>query len=186
MSIALIMVKDCQIDMVDGVIPAWRTVEGTVLLKPSKHTIIFSHMILVSSDQERKQNGYEIFFQSTLNSYSMMLIIYDCAGAPTAPTKANIAPSEPTNKAQLIIDAARNGHIGVVQELLDKGADVNAKDNKNRTALMLAFENGHKEIMELLMRAGATKEPPRGSQRSSAVAARQRGQGWFSNRGFSR
>jgi ankyrin repeat protein len=42
-----------------------------------------------------------------------------------------------------------------VQELLNKGADVNAKTNRGKTALILASDKGHRKIVELLIRAGA-------------------------------
>jgi ankyrin repeat protein len=47
------------------------------------------------------------------------------------------------------------GHTEIVQLLLEKGADVNAKDDDGRTALMLAAEKGHTEIVQLLLERGA-------------------------------
>jgi len=49
------------------------------------------------------------------------------------------------------------GHKEVVELLLKKGADVNAKDKNGRTALMIASKKGHKEIVELLKFYGAKK-----------------------------
>ena len=46
-------------------------------------------------------------------------------------------------------------HPEFVQLLLDKGADVNAMSKTNRTALGDASMNGHKEIREMLIKAGA-------------------------------
>ena len=42
--------------------------------------------------------------------------------------------------------------------LLAKGADVNAKANNGATALMLAAQNGHKEIVEMLLAKGAKND----------------------------
>jgi ankyrin repeat protein len=39
--------------------------------------------------------------------------------------------------------------------LLSNGADVNAINNHGVTALMLAYVNGHKEIVRILKEAGA-------------------------------
>jgi len=43
------------------------------------------------------------------------------------------------NRTALML-AAKNGHTEVVSLLIDKGADMNAKDNVGRTALMRARE----------------------------------------------
>jgi ankyrin repeat protein len=51
--------------------------------------------------------------------------------------------------------ASQNGHKEVVQLLLDKGADVNAKATDGKTALVAATEDGHNEVRDLLIRAGA-------------------------------
>jgi len=59
--------------------------------------------------------------------------------------------------ATALIWAAEAGHIQVVKDLLDKGADVN-KESWDGTALKIAKEKGHNEIVELLVKVGAMKE----------------------------
>jgi ankyrin repeat protein len=59
-------------------------------------------------------------------------------------------PSHPGKK--------RTDWVGVVQLLLDSGAQVNAQASNGITALMLAHTTGQKEIIELLEKAGA--DPP--------------------------
>jgi ankyrin repeat protein len=51
--------------------------------------------------------------------------------------------------------AAEEGHLETVQALLAAGADVNAKDMAEQTALKLATLLELPEIMEVLKRAGA-------------------------------
>lgn len=51
--------------------------------------------------------------------------------------------------------AADEGHTDIVHALLANGADVNAKAYDGNTALMLAKQNGHKEIVRILKEAGA-------------------------------
>jgi ankyrin repeat protein len=46
--------------------------------------------------------------------------------------------------------AARHGRLDVVEVLLSKSADVNAKTKAGKTPLFLAKEAGHTEIIELL------------------------------------
>jgi ankyrin repeat protein len=51
--------------------------------------------------------------------------------------------------------AALEGHVGCVEALLDKGADINAWDSNGNTALMLAARAGHEEVVKALMDKGA-------------------------------
>ena len=46
--------------------------------------------------------------------------------------------------------AAGSGHINVVQTLLDKGANIKAKDNNKWTALVWANSEDHKDVVKLL------------------------------------
>jgi len=47
------------------------------------------------------------------------------------------------------------GHRDVAELLIVKGADVNAKNKWDRTALGIALREGHTEIVELLRKHGA-------------------------------
>jgi ankyrin repeat protein len=51
--------------------------------------------------------------------------------------------------------AARSGYAAVVEQLLVKGADVNARAARAQTALMWAVAQKHAEIVALLLAAGA-------------------------------
>ena len=44
---------------------------------------------------------------------------------------------------------------GTVEILLENGADVNAKDNESKTALMEAAKFGYKDTVEILLQNGA-------------------------------
>lgn len=54
-----------------------------------------------------------------------------------------------------LLDAALIGNIYNVQLALEQGANVNAMDDKNNTALLLALNGDHFDIMRLLMQHGA-------------------------------
>ena len=60
-----------------------------------------------------------------------------------------------TGFADPIHDAARTGDLAGVQAELNKGVDVNARDNHKWTPLTHAAQFGHKEIAELLIANGA-------------------------------
>ncbi|CAI8025854.1 Ankyrin repeat domain-containing protein 29 [Geodia barretti] len=62
--------------------------------------------------------------------------------------------------------AARMGHIKTVQRLLELGADVNCKEKLGPTALHFAAEDGHSEVVKLLLRAGATDTPDQDGKRA--------------------
>ena len=46
--------------------------------------------------------------------------------------------------------AARDGHEAIVKLLLEKGADIKAKDNNGQTPLSWAAEKGHEAVVKLL------------------------------------
>lgn len=52
-------------------------------------------------------------------------------------------------------EATRQGDIQQVGELLDAGANINARDQYGQTALMTAAHDGHVELVRLLVERGA-------------------------------
>lgn len=54
-----------------------------------------------------------------------------------------------------LIKAASIGDISAVKALLEKGADVNAKNNDGTTALIQASEYGYSDIVKMLLAKGA-------------------------------
>ena len=51
--------------------------------------------------------------------------------------------------------AAKNGNYEIIKSLMFEGVDVNAKDSDGWTALMYAAQQGHVEIVNLLLNNGA-------------------------------
>jgi len=54
-----------------------------------------------------------------------------------------------------LIDASIYNHKAIVQMLLSEGADVNQTDSEGKTALQRASQEGNKDIVQILKRAGA-------------------------------
>ncbi|NIO49585.1 MAG: serine hydrolase [Candidatus Aminicenantes bacterium] len=54
-----------------------------------------------------------------------------------------------------LIEAADKGDSEAVEALLDSGADINARDEQNQTALHLAAGRGHTPVVKLLLERGA-------------------------------
>jgi excisionase family DNA binding protein len=63
-----------------------------------------------------------------------------------------------------LIFAAGGGHIDVVQLLLDRGADVDASNHVNVTALRVAMSKGHAHVIHLLETAVARKQKTKGER----------------------
>ena len=59
-------------------------------------------------------------------------------------------------------NAAYCGHKGIVDLLLEKGADVNEEDRYYGSAMTAASGQGHKDVVELLIERGADVEEERG------------------------
>lgn len=57
-----------------------------------------------------------------------------------------------------LLSAARNGHEAVVRQLLENGADIEAKNMYGWTALHWTAFNGHETVVRLLLEKGADLE----------------------------
>ena len=47
--------------------------------------------------------------------------------------------------------ASRNGHLSIVEYLVNHNADINEKDKDNMTPIHLAAQNGHLSVVEYLV-----------------------------------
>ena len=56
------------------------------------------------------------------------------------------------------MQAAQQGSIKITQELLEKGADLEAEDEIGARPLMLAAWSGHTQVAKLLLAKGAKKD----------------------------
>jgi ankyrin repeat protein len=76
----------------------------------------------------------------------------DCVHALT--TSENVNTKGPQGRTPLI-EAAMNGHLSVVEFLVERGADVNKVDADGESALLAAASDGHLRIVECLIEHGA-------------------------------
>jgi len=76
---------------------------------------------------------------------------------------------------QQLLDAAENGYPALVQTLLEKGGDVNARDQSGATPLMIAADQGNLDIVRLLLEKGADVNAKDGQDSSALIEASKRG-----------
>ena len=59
-----------------------------------------------------------------------------------------------------LIKAAQDGNIENVENSIEKGADLNVRDDLNRTPLMIAATFGHSKVVQFLWEKGANHSDP--------------------------
>ncbi len=82
--------------------------------------------------------------------------------------------SDPNIRAQAlhpstVVTAAGEGELGIVQELVEAGADVNAADESGYTPLMEAAREGELRVVRYLLGKGAQVDPTRDMSMPSAL-----------------
>jgi hypothetical protein len=62
---------------------------------------------------------------------------------------------DPVKNMQVIHKACATNDVGIMELLLNAGADIDEQDSKKWTPLMIAAKNGHYELAAFLSRQGA-------------------------------
>ncbi len=71
------------------------------------------------------------------------------------PLDKDLAENRSEAHSQELMTAIFNNDVGAVKSLIQSGADVNARDSMNQTALMISVREDNPEIVKLLIEAGA-------------------------------
>ena len=108
-------------------------------------------------------------------SASIIELLYDYGADPDKPNDTGITPLEAaltagrtsnalallrvcrdddgTGKNRALMSAAKDGNIPAVRELIQAGADLNARDSEGNTALILAVTNRHVKTANIIIEA---------------------------------
>jgi hypothetical protein len=85
-----------------------------------------------------------------------------------APTTAEAPPEE-------FYKGAQSGDLGILRTVLGNNVDVNARDGKGRTALILAIQYGHFDAVKMLLAHGANPNSTDSHGLTPMAAAHSRG-----------
>ena len=84
----------------------------------------------------------------------LLLLLFMSVGCEKKLTKST-EPAELTEPTKSLHQAAADGDLEIVKSLISKGADVNAKDERENTPLCYAVKSGKMEVVQLLVESGA-------------------------------
>jgi len=99
-------------------------------------------------------------------TFSLVLLCL-LTGAPVmAQAQAGLTQAE-----QVLMEAAYQGKLDVVEKLVTEGTSVDTTDPEKRTPLMWAAFNGHKEVVGYLLQQGAAVDAKDESRRTALMYA---------------
>lgn len=98
------------------------------------------------------------------------------ADAGSTPSAAPALSAETTQSADALWGAAEDGDVGEIEAALEKHIDINVRDAKGRTALMLAAVHGHTKAVRALLSRGADPNVPDANNQTPLHVAKAEGQ----------
>jgi ankyrin repeat domain-containing protein 17 len=134
-----------------------RNDEGyTPLMEASREGHVEMVTLLLSHDPEEK------FINAITEETQESALTLACCGGSFEVAKILIEAGADVNlgASTPLMEASQEGHIELVQLLLQSNALVNQCTTSGETSLSLACENGHTEVAELLINSGAHVDVP--------------------------
>jgi ankyrin repeat protein len=106
---------------------------------------------------EEKQNVlFALIRKGDLEGFKEALQVHESHGQSTLAAILSSRDRFQHQGMTPFLAACQSGHLDIVEFLLEKGSNVNEKDNDERTPLHLASENGHLSIINRLVELGAS------------------------------
>lgn len=147
-------------------------VNAAVNLNPKNFMAVLKSLIL-----RKNHHSTTPLIEAAANnpSSSIIELLYDYGADPDKPNDAGITPLEAAlregrtgnalallrvcrdddgnGKNRALMSAAKDGNIPAVRELIQAGADLNARDSDGNTALILAVVNRHVKTANIIIEA---------------------------------
>jgi ankyrin repeat protein len=103
------------------------------------------------------------------------LLAAGCQKAEPPRTEARPTPAATAARTKQLLEAAEKGRVSQLRELLQKGANVNDKEDDGQTALHRAAARGHKSAVVALLAMGADLGERDAKGRTALMAASEAG-----------
>lgn len=113
----------------------------------------------------------------------MLLVLTTGCTAGEEPGMGSTEPSAPgSGQAADLRQATWDGDLGAARRLVEQGADVNAKDDTQQSAYLIAASEGRDRILDLTLRNGARLDDKDSFNGTALIRAAERGHAWITGR----
>ena len=122
------------------------------------HEAVVKALVAAGADVNQAVNNGETPLYVAAWSEAMVKALVAAERRPQSPPDyLTLTPEMPDEGARLR-DAARNGNLNLVRQLITAKVNVNYDEDGGETALFEASRNGHRDVVRTLLKAGANKE----------------------------
>ena len=142
----------------------------------SKSKIIILFCIFIVISVLLVQRGYrsQLHSQQSITSYTLGEI--QPKQSPETQQSSTTSPIDKPSDIEDFLEAAKSGDLLTIKRLITELPDINVKSNEGSTALLLASENGHKDVVQILLAKGAYINAERDTDnRTALILASERG-----------
>lgn len=158
---------------------AWKYQRPAPLICAAWHGLSDAVRRLVS-EEDASNNMTAAFEIAVLNGHGLTVDVFLAHHRQLAAEADGSADQRLTTRSKLNLEralftAASRGHDGIVEMLVQEGADVDGRVIKDRNALHVAALEGHAQTVDLLLRHGANHRIPCKRYGTPLAAAAERG-----------
>lgn len=158
---------------------AWKYQRPAPLICAAWHGLSDAVRHLVS-EEDATNNMTAAFEIAVLNGHGLTVEVFlahhrQLAAEADGSADERLTTRSTLNLERALFTAASRGHDGIVEMLVQEGADVDGRVIKDRNALHVAALEGHAQTVDLLLRHGANHRIPCKRYGTPLAAAAERG-----------